>query len=83
LNGTVISYEKGSRAKRYFIGFGAGKAFCTIQAVFTDRATNEVVLKANFDGELSSSFFGGSADEAVQGVVTAFIDYCNQYFTEA
>ena len=25
LNGTVISFEKGSRAKRYFIGFGAGR----------------------------------------------------------
>jgi len=32
LNGVVISYEKGSRAKRYWIGFGAGKAYCTIRS---------------------------------------------------
>jgi hypothetical protein len=32
LDGTIISFEKGSRAKRYLIGFGAGKAFCTIQS---------------------------------------------------
>lgn len=83
LDGTVISFEKGSRAKRYFIGYGAGKAYCTIQAVFTDKATGEQVLKANFDGELSMSFFGGSAEEAVEGVVKAFIEYFEQYFPRA
>lgn len=80
LDGTVISFEKGSRAKRYWLGFGAGKAFCTIQAVFADKATGQQVLKANFDGELSMSFFGGSAEEAVDSVVKAFIDYFRDYF---
>ena len=80
LDGKVISFEKGSRAKRYFIGFGAGKAFCTIQATFSDKASGEEVLKANFDGELSMSFFGGSAEEAVDSVVKAFIDYFRDYF---
>ena len=80
LDGVVISFEKGSRAKRYFIGFGAGKAFCTIQATFTNKATGEVVLRTNFDGELSMSFFGGSAEEAVDAVVAAFIDYFDDYF---
>jgi hypothetical protein len=82
LDGVVISFEKGSRAKRYFIGFGAGKAFCTIQSTFTDKATGEVVVKANFDGELSMSFFGGSAEEAVDSVVKAYIDYFRQYFAK-
>lgn len=82
LDGTVISYEKGSRAKRYFIGFGAGKAYCTIQSTFTDKNTGEEVLKLNFDGELSMSLFGGSADEAVQGVVEAYLDYFDDYFAE-
>lgn len=80
LDGKVISFEKGSRAKRYFIGFGAGKAFCTIQATFTDKASGQEVVKANFDGELSMSFFGGSAEEAVDSVVKAFIDYFHDYF---
>ncbi len=80
LDGKVISFEKGSRAKRYFLGFGAGKAFCTIQATFADKATGAEVLKANFDGELSMSFFGGSAEEAVDSVVKAFIDYFRDYF---
>jgi hypothetical protein len=80
LDGVVVSFEKGSRAKRYWIGFGAGKAYCTIQATFTNKETGEVVLKSNFDGELSMSFFGGSAEEAVDAVVAAFIDYFDDYF---
>jgi len=83
LDGTILSFEKGSRAKRYFIGFGAGKAFCTIQSTFTNKATGQEVLKTNFDGELSMSFFGGSADEAVDAVVAAYIDYLRDYFAKS
>ena len=82
LDGTVISFEKGSRALRYFVGFGAGKAYCTIQAVFSDKMTGEEVLRANFDGELSMSLFGGSPEEAVDAVVRAFIDYFRDYFED-
>jgi hypothetical protein len=82
LDGTVMSFEKGSRAKRYFIGFGAGKAFCTIQSTFTNKANGHEILKTNFDGELSMSFFGGSADEAVDAVVAAYIDYLRDYFAK-
>ena len=80
LEGTVISYERGSRAARYFIGFGAGKAYCTIQATFTDKKTGEQILKSNFDGELAMGIFGGSASQTVQGVVESFIDYFANYF---
>ena len=80
LDGTLISFEKGSRAKRYFIGFGSGKAYCTIQSIFTDKTTNEQILKLNFDGELSVGIFDGSMDEAVQGVVEAYLDYFDDYF---
>jgi len=82
LDGVVVSFEKGSRAKRYFIGFGSGKAYCTIQATFKNKVTGEEVLKTNFDGELSMSFFGGSAEEAVDEVVEAFIDYLQDYFED-
>lgn len=80
LDGKVISFENGSRAKRYFIGFGAGKAYCTIQATFSDKVTGEEVLNTNFDGELSMSFFGGSPGEAVDAVVRAFIGYLDDHF---
>lgn len=80
LDGTLISFEKGSRAKRYFIGFGSGKAYCTIQSVFTDKKTDEQILKLNFDGELSMGLFGGSEEEAAQGVVESYLDYFADYF---
>ncbi len=81
LDGVVISYEEGSRAKRYWIGFGAGKAFCTIRSTFTDKSTDEQILEMDFDGELAGGVFGGSADEAVQGVVEAYLDYFDDYYT--
>lgn len=81
MQGSVVSYEKGSRAKRYFIGFGAGKAYCTIQAVFIDKATGEELSRTNFDGELAMGLFGGDVDEAVDGVVRAFIDYMQDYMS--
>jgi hypothetical protein len=34
----------------------------------------------NFDGELSMSIFGGSPEEAVQGVVEAYVDYFDDYY---
>jgi hypothetical protein len=80
LDGKVISFDKGSRAKRYWIGFGAGKAYCTIQATFTNKETGAEVLKTNFDGELAMGFFGGDEQEAVDAVVESFIDYFADYF---
>ena len=81
MQGTIISFEEGSRAKRYFIGFGSGKAYCTIQVVFTDKETGEELSRTNFDGELAMGLFGGDSDEAVDGVVEAFIDYMQQYMS--
>ena len=81
LNGAIISYEEGSRAKRYWIGFGAGKAYCTIRSIFTDKSTDEQILEMDFDGELAGGVFGGSADDAVQGVVEAYLDYFDDYYT--
>ena len=81
MHGTIISYEEGSRAKRYWIGFGSGKAYCTIQVIFTNKETGEELSRTNFDGELAMGLFGGDADEAVDGVVNAFIDYMQQYMS--
>lgn len=80
LQGNVIAFDKGSQAARYFIGFGAGKAVCTIRATFINKETGAEVLKTDFDGELSMGFFGGSADEATNAVAKSFIEYFDDYF---
>lgn len=81
MQGTITSYEEGSRAKRYWIGFGAGKAYCTIQIIFINKVTGEELSRTNFEGKLYMSAYGGHPDEAVDGVVHAFIDYMKQYMS--
>ncbi len=80
VKGTLLSYEKGSRVKRYFIGFGAGKAYSTVKCAFIDKSTGELVLEATFDGELSLGVFGGEAKRTYEGVVKAMIDYFNDNY---
>ena len=80
LDGKIIAFEEGSRAKRYWIGFGSGKAYCTIRATFTNKKTGEEILETEFDGELAMGFFGGDEQEAVDAVVQSFIEYFDDYF---
>jgi len=80
MESTLLSYEKGSKAARYFIGFGAGKAYCTIQSVFIDKATGKQLLKANFEGELSGGIFGGTSKQAAREVVDSIIEYLKKNY---
>ena len=81
MQGTIVRYEEGSRAKRYWIGFGAGKAHCTIQVIFFDKETGEELSRTNFDGTLVMGVFGGDADEAVAGVIDSFMNYMKKYMS--
>jgi hypothetical protein len=81
MQGTIIRYTEGSQAKRYWIGFGAGKAHCTIQVIFINKETGEELSRTNFDGMLVMGVFGGDSDEAVDGVVDAFIAYMKKYMS--
>lgn len=80
LEGVLLSYEKGSQAKRHFIGMGPGKAYCTVQCTFIDKTTGQQVLKANFESALSGRFFGGGAKESAKGVVKAMTDYLKKTY---
>lgn len=75
VSGRILSYEEGSRAQRYLIGLGAGKATVTVECVFTDKAAGRQIAIASFDGELSGGLFGGSSDGAAKGVVKAVRDF--------
>jgi len=75
ISGRVLSFEEGSRAQRYFIGLGAGKAYATVECVFTDKASGRQVAVATFDGELSGGLFGGSSGAAAEGVIEAIRDF--------
>lgn len=81
MQGTIIRYEEGSRAMRYWIGLGAGKAHCTIQVIFINKETGEELSRTNFDGILVMGVFGGDSDSAVDSVVDAFIAYMKKYMS--
>ena len=81
MQGTIIKYEEGSRAMRWWIGLGAGKAHCTIQVIFIDKKTGEELSRTNFDGMIVMGVFGGDSVEAVDGVVDAFIAYMKKYMS--
>jgi hypothetical protein len=75
IQGTVIEYDPGSRAKRYTAGtFGWGKGFATVQLVAIDKATKEEIFKANVGSELSGGVFGGSFEGAVEKLVEEAVE---------
>lgn len=68
LTGVITEYEKGSQAKRYLVGFGAGKtrAYCLFRLV--DKKTGEVVFERMENGSVSGGFFGGSSSGAMKEI---------------
>ena len=61
LVGTVTKYKPGSRAKRYFIGFGAGQTKVVAHVNFIDKATGNVLYERDVDGKIAIGIFGGDS----------------------
>lgn len=64
-NDTVIKYElnydQGSRALRYFVGFGAGKAQAVVKAHLINKSDGKEIASLTTDSTLSMGVFGGDA----------------------
>jgi hypothetical protein len=68
LEGTVIEYKKGSQAKRYLVGFGAGKTKVVAHVKFIDKATGNVVFEKDVDGKVVLGFLGGKSKTSLRDV---------------
>ncbi|MGB7923051.1 MAG: DUF4410 domain-containing protein [Pyrinomonadaceae bacterium] len=68
LSGTVTKYKAGSRAKRYFVGFGAGKTKVVAHVKFIDKATGNVVFERDVDGKVAIGLFGGESKTSLRDV---------------
>ncbi len=68
LTGTVTEYQKGSRAKRYLIGFGAGKTKVVAHVKWLDRATGQVLFEDDVDGKVVMGGLGGESIGATRGL---------------
>lgn len=68
LVGTVTEFKAGSRAKRYLIGFGAGKTKIKAHVKLVDRSSGEVVLERDVDGNVVIGAMGGDSIGATRGL---------------
>lgn len=66
--GVVTKYKAGSRAKRYLVGFGAGKTKVDVLVRFVDKTTGEVLHEQNVDGDVVMGLFGGDSGGATREV---------------
>lgn len=68
LDGTVIHYDKGNRAMRYIVGFGAGKTKVVAHIKITDKSTGELIFEDDVDGKVIMGGMGGDSLGATEGL---------------
>ena len=69
----VKFFKRGSRAKRYLVGFGTGKSALDGDLIFTDKETGKVVYTAQVSHERTGGIFGGSSFDGVGEQVASII----------
>jgi len=54
VQGTLVTFKRGSGAVRFFVGFGLGTAKATVNLRVVDTATGAILFAGNFSGTVSS-----------------------------
>jgi hypothetical protein len=67
LTGLVIGYEKGNRAVRYMVGFGAGRSRVKAH-VKVENSTGSVLAEKDVSGTVWIGLFGGDSAGASEGL---------------
>ena len=62
---TTIDIAYGSRALRYWVGFGAGSGSITVNTKLKDSLSSEIKLEMETRGNLSVGAFGGSMEAVI------------------
>ena len=63
LRGRVSEMTPGSRALRYFVGFGAGKSRVEIEGELVEQATSKILLKFKHARVSAMGLFGGDYEK--------------------
>jgi hypothetical protein len=76
LSGTIVGFNKGNRAARYIVGFGAGATKIKVRFVFRDAESGQELLSVDRDGKFTGMFnlVGGSGTQAMSDVANDVID---------
>jgi hypothetical protein len=80
VNYSITSYNEGSRALRYFVGFGVGKAELVVETSFYDAATNKLIGKVESRSDLSRGAFGGSFNEVLDKVAMEIFEFSKKNY---
>jgi hypothetical protein len=65
---TITKYNRGSQAKRYFIGFGAGQTKIVAKIRYVEPATGKTVFERQVDGKVVMGILGGDSKGATNGL---------------
>ena len=66
LQGKITQLDPGSRALRYFVGFGAGRSKAQAELSFVDAQSGEVVMVIADRRVAAYGIFGGDSEEHLQ-----------------
>ena len=82
IRGTLVGFDEGSQALRYFVGFGAGKGEIIADVSFADE-DGKTVARGNSRGTVSGGWFGGSTRSASRRVAKAVVDFIEDHYEAA
>ena len=77
IQGSLLSYDPGSRTTRWLLGFGAGTGYLTTSLRFTDDAGAQAGAGKAI-GTVSGGFTGGSMDSAANRMADAIVRYLQE-----
>ncbi len=75
LFGEIITFNKGSRAKRYMLGGGTGRAEMRANCYLVDKKTGKQFYNFQTFGETNWGAFGGGADKTLKGMSNRIVDF--------
>jgi hypothetical protein len=71
----LITFNKGSRAKRYLLGGGTGRAELRGDCYLIDKKTGKQVARFQSFGETNWGAFGGGADKTLKGFANRIVSF--------
>jgi len=71
----IITFNKGSRAKRYWVGGGSGRAELRGNCYLMDKSTGEQLYNFQTFGESNWGLFGGGNDKAPKGFANRIVNF--------
>lgn len=75
LFGEIITFNKGSRTKRYMLGGGTGRAEMRANCYLVDKKTGKQLYNFQTFGETNWGMFGGGADKTLKGMSNRLVDF--------